>query len=217
MKPIQEMKSYYSQRAKEYEKVYDRPERQEDLKNLGLKLQDSLYGHRVLEVACGTGYWTQVIANSAQFILASDQSLETLEIARTKDLPQNRVTFVQDDAYTLKQANGNFTAGFAGFWWSHIPKSKIREFLTVLHSKILPGSRVVFVDNEFKEGNSTPFSRTDVEGNTYQTRELSDGSSYEVIKNFPTAQDFNEALKGLAEDIVITRQNYFWILEYKTL
>jgi demethylmenaquinone methyltransferase/2-methoxy-6-polyprenyl-1,4-benzoquinol methylase len=37
---------------------------------------------------------------------------------------------------------------------------------------------VVFIDNMFVPGNSTPLSRTDDRGNTYQQRSLDDGRSF---------------------------------------
>lgn len=212
----QDMKTYYNQRATEYERVYQKPERQEDLYKLGLLLKDRLRGHRVLEVACGTGYWTQVLAETAQFILASDQSHETLEIARSKGLRSDKFIFAQDDAYTLEKSHGDFTAGFAGFWWSHIPRNKIRKFLLKFHERVSPGSTVIFIDNEFQEGNSMPISRMDEEGNTYQIRTLSNGSQHEVLKNFPTDQEFKEALQGLGKNIEVIRSRYYWMLEYKT-
>ena len=42
------------------------------------------------------------------------------------------------------------------------------------------------LDNKYVKGSSTPISRTDAHGNTYQTRPLKDGSTHEVLKNFPS-------------------------------
>ncbi|MBU4486623.1 MAG: hypothetical protein KKD38_06805 [Candidatus Delongbacteria bacterium] len=53
------MKQYYAERAKEHDKVYLKPERQEDIKKIHEYLKDAFAGMNVLEVACGTRYWTQ--------------------------------------------------------------------------------------------------------------------------------------------------------------
>ena len=55
------MQSYYAARAGEYDAVYEKPERQADLRQIEQWLPSALYGERLLEVACGTGYWTQFL------------------------------------------------------------------------------------------------------------------------------------------------------------
>lgn len=215
MQTTQVMESYYNLRAQEYEKIYQIGDRQEDIKSLSQKLQESLSDRRILEVACGTGFWTQIMASSARSILALDQSLETLEIARTKKLFNKEIQFIQDDAYTLAKANDSFNAAFAGFWWSHISKNRIIEFLKNLHGKLMPGAKVLFFDNQYIEGISTPINRTDIGGNTYQLRTLADGSRHEIIKNFPTDEDLKIILGGLSKNLVIHRWKYYWMIEYE--
>lgn len=209
------LKDYYDLRAAVYEAVYSKPERKEDLERLKTELRSAFAGRDVLEVACGTGYWTQVIAGSAVSILASDQSEQTLEIARKKEMPTGRVEFVRDDAYSLAGAKGDFDGGFAGFWWSHVPKSRMNEFMETFHSKLLRGSRVVMVDNQYVAGSNHPITRTDSEGNTYQTRALPDGSQHEVLKNFPTDEELRASVAAYAVELEIRRLRYFWILSYR--
>ena len=76
------------------------------------------------------------------------------------------------------------------------------------------GARVMFIDNAFVEGSSTPISRTDEHGNTYQVRRLDDGSTHEVLKNFPTKSELVSAVDGLATDVRIEFLRYYWILSY---
>ena len=52
------MAAYYAQRAAEYERVYFKPERQDDLRRMEAELAAPFAGRRVLEIACGTGWWT---------------------------------------------------------------------------------------------------------------------------------------------------------------
>ena len=208
------LRVYYDRRAPEYEKVYEKPERQEDLRILRYSIQERLRGHRVLEVACGTGYWTEALANSADTILAIDQSQECLALAREKNLSKPRVRFLQDDAFTLEHCPTGFTAGFAAFWWSHIPTSRISEFVTRFHSKLNPGAFVMLTDNNYVEGSNHPIVRTDSEGNTYQLRELADGGCHEVLKNFPTDDEIRKSLEGVASGLKIQRFKYYWMASY---
>ncbi len=205
-------KSYYNQRAAIYEKIYEKPERQTDLLTLTHELQNRFTQHHVLEIACGTGYWTERIGKRATSILAVDQSAESLAIARTKNL-QN-VRFLQDDAYLLSQITDKSSASFSGFWWSHIPNPRRADFLENLHTKLLPGATVTFIDNNYVEGSNYPTTRTDADGNTYQTRPLPDGSHHEILKNFPNDDELQQAVQKFTANVAIKRLTYFWIMQY---
>src|SRR5438128_2670524 len=100
MIPVGNLPDYYARRAGEYEKIFAKPERQPDLACLRTLLPDLFAGHEVLEVACGTGYWTRVMSGSAKSILATDINEGVLEIARHKTYPNNNVAFQIADAYS---------------------------------------------------------------------------------------------------------------------
>ena len=82
-----------------------------------------------------------------------------------------------------------YDAAFAGFWWSHVLKRDLPRFLEGLHRVLAPGAQVVFLDNRYVEGSSTPVSRVDANGDSWQTRKLADGSTHEVLKNFPSGDE----------------------------
>ena|SRR5579872_934456 len=92
------MVGYYAQRAQEYERIYEKPERQENLRTLRAFVERTFSGKHVLEVACGTGYWTAILSRSAASITAIDINETVLEIARTKPLDRQRVFFQHADA-----------------------------------------------------------------------------------------------------------------------
>lgn len=211
----EELQQYYSRRASEYEQIYQRPERRQDLARLKTMLGDLLRGHRILELACGTGYWTAVIAPAAQSIIATDTSKETIAIAKRKAYPPNRVRFIIADAYALDSVPGSFTAGFAGFWWSHIPKQCLSDFLHGFHRRLGDGARMVFIDNRYVEGSNTSIAGQDEAGNTYQVRSLRDGSHHRVLKNFPTADDLRVVLHGSSRELEVSELDYFWCASYR--
>jgi demethylmenaquinone methyltransferase/2-methoxy-6-polyprenyl-1,4-benzoquinol methylase len=206
-----ELTGYYRRRAGEYESIYAKPERQADLLVLKKKFSELLKNTRLLEVACGTGYWTAVLANAATSVVATDLAEEPMNIARAKPYPKANVTFAEADAYALPESLGRFDAAFAGFWWSHVPRERIAQFTASLHARLDQGARVVMFDNLFVEGNSTPIVETDAAGNTYQMRELADGSRFRVLKNFPS----KEELRGLFPGIHYRALQYYWMAEYK--
>jgi len=214
MRSDAELVAYYELRAKEYERIFQKPERQSDLELLRQLLIHALTGKNILEIACGTGYWTQLLAPHTESITALDINPEVLEIARSKKIEPSKVTFHQADVFALPTFHAPFSAGYAVFWWSHIPKSKIEGFLNQFHSQIMPGGKVIFIDNNYVEGNSTPLSRVDSDGNSYQCRMLDDGSTYEVLKNYPTEPELEKVLKGMADNFKFQSLNYYWFLEY---
>jgi demethylmenaquinone methyltransferase/2-methoxy-6-polyprenyl-1,4-benzoquinol methylase len=77
----------------------------------------------------------------------------------------------------------------------HVKKSELAKFVRNLAATLEPGSRVVDPRQHVSEGSSTPVSRRDAEGNTYQMRTLANGEQYEVLKNFPTAGELADAVR----------------------
>jgi demethylmenaquinone methyltransferase/2-methoxy-6-polyprenyl-1,4-benzoquinol methylase len=171
-------------------------------------------GSSVLENASGPGYWTPHNAHHALRVDAYDINEETLAIARTKPVDPSRVSFAIGDAYAPPARTPRHDAAFAGFWWSHMPKQAIPRFLDGLHAALAPGAHVVCIDNRSVPGSSTPVSRTDDEGNTYQSRVLSDGSRHEVLKNFPSPSELQAALQAHAGACEVRLFDYYWWLEY---
>jgi ubiquinone/menaquinone biosynthesis C-methylase UbiE len=221
------MEKYYAQRAPYYERVYHKPERQEDLTKLKEMVAAPLAGKTVLEVACGTGYWTEIASKAAASVLAMDVNEEVLEVARTKPIANSKAKFLRADAYAIPATAETFDAALVGFWWSHVPKQKLQVFLRGLHRRLAKGATVIVFDNAFVEGNSTPLLRVDsdrnpiserdADGNTYQQRILDDGSSYQIVKNYPTEEELRRNLEGIAADVQVAFLKYYWFLQYRTV
>lgn len=206
---------YYAKRAHGYERIYEKPERQNDLEILRNLFRKASAGRDVLEIACGTGYWTQVISQTANAITATDINEEVLQIARTKTYGCE-IHFQRADAFELNPApQNNFTAGLAAAWWSHLRKSQIKSFLGRFHQLFPPNSLLVFMDNKFVPGSNTTISRTDDEGNTYQVRRLAAGSEYEILKNFPNESEVRTLIGNSVDKISWIELTYYWFLTYK--
>src|SRR5688500_9793360 len=214
---METLEAYYARRAAEYERIYAKPERQADLARMRKDIPALFKGARVLEIACGTGYWTPLIAEQADSVVALDYNEETLAIARSKKYPRSNVQFQQGDAYALPAWPRRFSACYAGFWWSHIPLGRVDGFLKSLEKALEPGATVAFMDNRYVDGSSTKICRTDPDGNTYQARKLADGSSHEVLKNFPTAAELRQRLGRFGGDFGFTEYEYYWIATYRIM
>ena len=208
------LEGYYAKRAREYEQVYEKPERQRELAWLRERIPRLYKGRTVLEVACGTGYWTQHIAPAAHRVYACDINEAVLEIAREKRIAAGKASFFKADAISLEGVPPGCNAAFAGFWWSHVKKSGLRQFVSNLSARLEPGSVVGILDNAWAPGSSTPLSRTDGEGNTYQLRKLACGEQMEVLKNFPSPAELSEAVRPVAREAHLESLAYYWLLVF---
>jgi demethylmenaquinone methyltransferase/2-methoxy-6-polyprenyl-1,4-benzoquinol methylase len=207
------LSAYYARRAAEYERIYAKPERQADLDALRARIGKIFNGKRVLELACGTGYWTDVIASKAAQVTAIDLNEEVLEIARTKPNAA-RVTFQRGSVYEIADLGRVHDGLFAGFWWSHVPLEKLDGFLNDVSSRIKPGAMIAFLDNRYVEGSSTPVSRRDEKGNSYQARKLDDGSTHEVLKNFPDEGELIRRVSRHGWGAHVDLLPHYWMLTW---
>lgn len=206
---------YYARRAAEYDEIYAKPERQDDLAALRSQLADYFAGRRVLELACGTGYWTLPVAARAASVLGVDINSAVLDIARARTGACANVRLLEADLYAADLSlGGPFDAALAAHWWSHVRLDETDRFLDALHAHLAPGARVLLLDNRYVAGSSTPIARRDAQGNTYQHRRLRDGSSHEVLKNFPDAAWLERCLAGRAEQMRFVELRHYWYASY---
>lgn len=216
--------TYYQCRAREYERIYHRddPTRQAEQQLLETAMIAALRDRQVLEIACGTGYWTQRLAPHAARILALDAAPETLEVARSKTYPAGtvvgtvavRVEFQLGDAYAL-EPTGAFDGGLSNFWLSHVPKSRLETFLRGFHACLEPGARVFMADNVYypQVTNGVPFSKAGLE-DTFALRTLEDGSSFEIIKNYYDAADLERMFAPHTTQLQVHVGTCFWWVSY---
>ena len=203
---------FYAKNASNHDRIYDRPERQQDLAAMRLHVADALRGHSVLELACGTGYWTRILAESADQVVATDINPDMIALGKLRALPADKVTFRVADAWDLPSDLGDFTAVFIGFWWSHVKREEQERFLAKLKTVVGQDILIVLLDDAYVEGSSETVARTDLEGNTYQIRVANDGERYEIPKTYPSDSALRKKLASSVREIKIVRLEYYWML-----
>jgi len=203
---------FYAKSASNHDRIYDRPERQGDLERMRGQVAEVLRGHTVLELACGTGYWTRILAEVADQVVATDINPEMVAMARLRALPADKVALRVADAYDLPADIGDFTAVFIGFWWSHVKREEQEKFLAQLKAKVGKDMFIVLLDDAYVEGSSDTVARTDLEGNTYQIRVAPDGERYEIPKTYPSDSALRKKLASSVREIKIVRLEYYWML-----
>jgi ubiquinone/menaquinone biosynthesis C-methylase UbiE len=98
----------------------------------------------VLELGCGTGIFSAMIAERVKRLTATDSSAEMLEQAMQRLGRYHNVEIRTEDAYQTSFADGSFSAVMAVNLLHHVnaPVAIARE----CHRVLTPGGRVVVID-----------------------------------------------------------------------
>jgi len=211
------LRRYYDQRAPEYEQIYLPRDQQHacELGELSRELREALRARHVLEVACGTGYWTACAAGVALRVTATDASLAMLAEAREKPLPAN-VELLARDAYDLHDLPSDFDGGLATFWLSHVPRARLRAFLDGFHARLVAGAVVYLADNVYVPGVGGELLPADRAGDTYKVRRLTDGGRHRVLKNYFSTEELRTVLAPGTSELAVRAGKWFWSARYRT-
>ncbi|MBD3171144.1 methyltransferase domain-containing protein, partial [Candidatus Bathyarchaeota archaeon] len=205
----------YRDRAKEYEEIYEwrDPHRQEEQDLMEKTLKEVFKDRRVLDIGCGTGYWTQRISDTAENIVGIDINETVLEIARRKEYgcpTEYRVM----DAYDMDFSE-KFTGTLATFMLSHVSREDISSWLEHVHRLLEPGAMVFIADNTYIDGIGGRLETKPDDPNTYKLRTLNDGTQHLIVKNYFTTEElveyFSACSKGIDEKNVYMGKCFWWI------
>jgi ubiquinone/menaquinone biosynthesis C-methylase UbiE len=208
----QQVAKYYALLGEAVEDKYLEPDMDEDIDDMSIHLGNLLAGHTVLELGCGTGFWTEVVAESAQSVLAVDINATLVDIARERGMAEGKVAFRVADALDLPEDIGKFTAVLLSFLWSHLNKKEQEQLLATLKKRLGKDVLLVILDDSFVEGFSETIARTDAEGTTYEILTAPNGERFEVPKSYQSDSALRKRLGTSGKEIKIERVEFFWIL-----
>jgi ubiquinone/menaquinone biosynthesis C-methylase UbiE len=216
---IEEMNAYYEARAGLHDTFMSFVSNEEMEKLLGALIrlfEKDIKDRNILEIACGTGNWTTVLAKRAKKVTATDSSESMLKIAWEKLSDYDNVAIVRSDAYRLDNITGKFDCAFASDWWSHMPRKMVGPFLSELNSKLSDGARVIFIDTLPIPDQADVLAEYIESGDNVQERILPDGRVFKIVKNLPSKAELSEILSGIAEDIgyYVHTNLQRWVLVY---
>jgi SAM-dependent methyltransferase len=160
----------------------------------------------VLELACGTGLWTQTLLGHADDVTALDAAPEMLAIASAR-LRDERVRFVETDLFSWKPAR-RYDVVFFAFWLSHVPVERFDWFWSLVDDSLLPGGRVFFIDDGYR----TPDELIEGESSSTVRRRLNDGTAHRAVKVAHEPIDLEARLASLGWRITVTPTSgpFFW-------
>lgn len=209
---IQHVANYYALLGEAVEDKYLEPDMDEDIDDMSIHLGNLLAGHTVLELGCGTGFWTEVAAESALSVLAVDINANLVDIARERPMAEDKVSFRVADALDLPEDIGKFSAVLVSFLWSHLNKKEQEQLLATLKKRLGKDVLLVILDDSFVEGFSETIARTDADGTTYEILTTPEGERFEVAKSYQSDSALRKRLGNVGKEIKIERVEFFWIL-----
>jgi 2-polyprenyl-3-methyl-5-hydroxy-6-metoxy-1,4-benzoquinol methylase len=215
---LQEQIQYYRERALEYDEWffrqgrYDRGEehRQQwraEVAEVEAALRAAAPSGNILELACGTGLWTQQLAPLATHITAVDAAPETIALNRQR-VGAAPIEYIVADLFDWTPSQ-QYDLIFFGFWLSHVPMERFIPFWQMVQEALKPQGRVFFVDSVLTQA-STARNHALLDRQGCSERKLNDGRTYRVVKVFHEPTELQSSLHSLGWVGNVDRtQNYF--------
>jgi len=222
-KTLNDMMDYYRARANEYDQWFYRRGRYDrgsegnarwfaEADEVFAALDALEIEGDVLELAAGTGIWTERLVRTARSITVVDASPEMMAINRAR-VASERVSYVQADLFTW-QPTHTYDAVCFCFWISHVPTERLDAFLNTVATALRPGGKIFFVDGR-REPTGTAVDHQLPEADTQlMTRKLNDGREFEIVKNFYEPNTLAARFVAAGLDVTVRETQSYFIYGY---
>lgn len=159
----------------------------------------------VVELAPGTGIWTEQLVGRVGHLTAVDASGEMLDECRRRLGPAaEAVDFVEGDLFDW-HPHRTWDAVVFCFWISHVPADRLDGFLADVAALLRPGGSVFFLDG-VPETTSTATDHVLPEpGDEVMVRRLDDGRAYRIVKNFWPDAELEARCRAAGLDVTVRR------------
>ncbi len=218
---LAEQRAYYRARAAEYDEWWLRRGRYDrgpianvqwfaETARVERALADVGPVDDAIELACGTGLWTERLAASCKRLTAIDASTEMLAVAEAR-VPDSHVTFQQADLFSWQPERQVDLVVFT-FWLSHVPLERFDAFWATVASALKPGGRVFFVDSRYTPDSTAVDHWLPDRGDGVVERKLNDGQRFRIVKIFHEPTELSARLSALGWDIGVraSGEHFYW-------
>jgi demethylmenaquinone methyltransferase/2-methoxy-6-polyprenyl-1,4-benzoquinol methylase len=221
-KILSEQLAYYRARAAEYDEWwyrtgrYDRGEDHhsrwiKDIAELKSTVDNFSPCGRILEIAGGTGIWSEQLLPYCESLTVVDGSPEVLAINQAK-LCSERVRYVEADLFEWAP-NDQYDTVFFSFWLSHVPDEKFDSFWQLVHSCLAPGGRIFFIDSR-RNSSSTAVDHVLPNQGSAMERRLNDGRAFKIYKLFYDPPVLENRLADIGWSVTVGQTSQFFIYGY---
>jgi len=217
---LREQLDYYRARAHEYDEWWLRRGRYDrgaalnaqwfaDASVVTSALKAFAPAGRILELACGSGIWTEKLLPFASRLTAIDGAREMLDVNAAR-LRSPLVRYVEADLFEW-QPSEEFDVVFFGFWLSHVPPERFAAFWKLVRSCLAPGGRVFFLDSRRDPTSTAVDHRLPEPDMMVGRRRLNDGREFQVYKVFYEPADLTARLQELGWHFEICQTEHYFL------
>jgi SAM-dependent methyltransferase len=210
---LEEQIAYYRARAPEYDDWwfkrgrFQRPpevRRRWAIEVAALEASVDAFDPRgaVLELAAGTGLWTERLVRTATSVTAVDASPEVLALNRERVTGvEAPVEHVVADLFAWEPPR-RYDVVFFSFWISHVPPGRVDAFWALVDRALLPDGRAYLIDN------APPTDWYDGAAGVTR-RELVDGRTYDIVKRYWSPDELRDELALLGWRAELRQGEFF--------
>lgn len=162
----------------------------------------------VLELACGTGLWTELLARHASRVVAVDAAPETIALNADR-MHAAHVAYVLADIFAWTPGE-TFDLVFFSFWLSHVPPSRFAEFWRRVRTFVKPGGRVFFIDSLLEQTHAA-VDHGPLDTSGVIRRKLNDGREFDIVKVFYEPADLERRLRDLGWEGAVKSSGRFFL------
>lgn len=199
-KVIQEMMSYYDERAKEYDEIYlgkshttiDADVYRNDVAKVSELVSRFGKGH-LIDIACGAGFWLPQYARNCNRITFLDQSARMLSKCKDRVAEVGLVdiaSFIQGNFFNVNLEASKYDSALLGFLLSHLTPEQEKTFFTKLEEILKANPQVMFIDSAWNKRRQRYQEKEGV-----QERALNEGRIFRVYKRYFDKSDVEDMFK----------------------
>lgn len=218
---LAEQIAYYRVRAPEYdawanrEGDFDRGENNEEWhrekQRLAAALHDFWPSGSVLEIAGGTGQWTEQLLHYTPLVTVVDAAPEALEENRKRTArATSMIEYVNADVFVWDPPQ-QYDVVFFSYWMSHVPPERFEEFWRKVDRCLKPGGRVFLIDNLPSEKAEELDPEIPADDETAVLRPAPDGRHYRVWKVLWQPDELHEAMLELGWNLQVSSTGHFFL------
>ncbi len=186
-----QINEYYNERAKEYEELYtlggspasiSDPEAYKTEAKIISNLLNKFIKGKIVDIACGTGYWLPYYASNCSEITLIDQSQKMLDecVKKIESLGiGKKCKIILDDFFDYEFIEKEFDIALTGFFLSHCDDKQEKIFFDRLKKMLKTDGEMWVLDSAWSKERSKV---RDKSGS--QKRELSNGRKFEIYKRY---------------------------------
>lgn len=190
------MLRYYDERASEYEEAYvlgtgtasiPDPDVFRREASILAGIVERFARGRIVDLACGTGYWLPYYSSRCSSLTLIDQSARMLDECRKKigalDA-SDRATIAQGDVFNYQFGQRAYDSALVGFLLSHLTEAEERVLFDRLGGLLDADGQFLILDSAWSLERARVNAKIE-----RQERRLNDGTRYEVYKRYLDRQD----------------------------